>query len=153
MRMHTAKANDKIPVNENGEYVGDYEDQSEEEACRQDNSRLGRLLRRSRRSRVMNIPVPPFFYDKSYHQLVKYMMLELQLVPLGLYRGVCKRYGISESGNEHPYVVTNPDPMCKVSEVDGMFVLGPMRDLLDLKSAVMEMRQEVKGKKGCQKLD
>lgn len=135
----------KIPRDTDGMYTGKYEDESEEEESYKDKSTLGKLLKRVRRSRVMNIPVPPRFYNKPYHMLTSYMLRELQIVPLGLYRGVYRRHGIVSAGNDHPYVVTNPDPQCEITSADGVYALGPIKDLQAMKTAVVEQQSRAMG--------
>lgn len=141
-KKSSKKQDHKVPRDDSGAYIGRYEDESEEEAAYKDRSTLGRLLRRVRRSRVMNIPVPPRFYNKPYHQLARYLLQGLQIVPLGLYRGVYRTHGLVEAGNDHPYVVTNPDPSCEITSADGVYALGPIKELQELKARVAEEQAE-----------
>jgi len=93
----------------------------------------------------MNIPVPPKFYNKPYHEMVGFLLHRMQIVPLGLYRGVYRTHGIVSAGNEHPYVVTNPNPGCIITAADGVYVLGPIKDLQGLKDQVIATQKGAMG--------
>ena len=88
-------------------------------------------------SNLWQIPVPENCIGKSFEHLFN-TLLDRKLVTMALYR---LRRG--PSGNESPYVVTNPESDKSISHRDKAFVLG-----IKIPKDLQGDRYEMKEKKG-----
>jgi hypothetical protein len=68
-------------------------------------------------SNLWQISVPECCYNKSFEHLFLYL-LEKKLIIMGLYRLK------GATGNDYPYIYTNPDPDTLITHRDKAFVLG-----------------------------
>ena len=87
-------------------------------------------------SNLWQIPVPENCIGKTFEQLFN-ALLDRKLVTMALYR--LRRGG--SSGNESPYVVTNPNPETLITHRDKAFVLG-IEIPIDLQGDIYEMMEK-----------
>jgi len=85
------------------------------------------LFSGSRQSTLQQIDAPPFCSQKSYAFLFKYLMKELNCIPVGIYRGIDGVKLIGRLGNSHHYVFTNPPQDTMIFRDDKIFVLAATR--------------------------
>lgn len=67
---------------------------------------------------LRQIPLPPGFVGRPYGALFSHLVLERQLIPLGLYRRKSEN-----SAWRLPFVVTNPNRRVLLEAFDRVFVL------------------------------
>lgn len=71
------------------------------------------------------VPVPEDFIEDLYGNVFRYFCLEKGMLPVGIARGVAaKRAGISNLGNRHRYVLTNPEADTVLHRHDKVYVLS-----------------------------
>ena len=71
-----------------------------------------------KQSNLWQCPVPEDFVGKTFKHLFNYLLDEMDLIALGLYR----LEGATD--NSYAYVYTNPDPDSRLTHKDSVFVLG-----------------------------
>eukprot|EP01022_Parablepharisma_sp_SALTPOND_P016481 TRINITY_DN2420_c0_g1_i1.p1 TRINITY_DN2420_c0_g1~~TRINITY_DN2420_c0_g1_i1.p1 ORF type:complete len:1016 (+),score=87.41 TRINITY_DN2420_c0_g1_i1:1170-4217(+) len=81
-------------------------------------STLVRSAKELKQGKLLQIPVPEEFINKQFRELFLYLLDTYNLLPLGIYRMP------GATDNRYPYVYTNPDPECRLSHKDKVFVLG-----------------------------
>src|SRR5690349_4162241 len=74
-------------------------------------------------SQVFQISLPSGFEGQSYGELVQFLLLEKDILPLGLYRMTLEESGIGNSGYNR-YVHTNPKPSDILRNYDLVFVIS-----------------------------
>jgi len=106
----------------------DWEYDSDGEAARgRDTTRLGRVLaarlpRGVSGARIMMLPVPAWLAGSRYAEVVRSLLLDYQIVPLGAYRGTKPRPpGRHRKAQIEPYVATNPDAASVVHPWDSLY--------------------------------
>ena len=91
---------------------------------------LTRSAKELKQSRLLQIPVPEEFINKQFRELFLYLLDNFSLIALGIYRLPWAM------DNKYPYVYTNPNPECRLSHKDMIFVLGRKFPELSLNKSI-----------------
>ena len=81
-------------------------------------STLIKSAKEMKQGKLLQISVPEEFINKQFRELFLYLLDTCNLLPIGIYRLP------GATDNRYPYVYTNPDPECRLSHKDKVFVLG-----------------------------
>ncbi len=97
-------------------------------------STLIKSAKEMKQGKLLQISVPEEFINKQFRELFLYLLDNCNLLPIGIYRLP------GATDNRYPYVYTNPDPECRLSHKDKVFVLGKKEpDNLPSRRMVSEM--------------
>lgn len=69
---------------------------------------------------LTSIPMPPEFVGRPYSTLFKSLLIEFEILAIGLYRDTD-----DELGNEVPFVYANPVPSLILKSTDMIYVFSP----------------------------
>jgi len=81
-------------------------------------STLIRSAKELKQSKLLQIPVPEEFINREFRELFLYLLDNFNVIAIAIYRLT------GATDNKYPYVVTNPDPECRLSHKDRVFMLG-----------------------------